>query len=114
MSPNDDNRGDGGIDEIRELRERVHLLTEENHVLFEQITLLRSHYDKYNEEVTGKMQEADYKSQAYDMVHTDLQKLQQDRDELQRANIFLDKKLTETSQLLSVIEEERRQDQAEL
>lgn len=47
---------------MKELRDRVHLLTEENHVLFEQITLLRSHYDKYNEEITVKMQEADYKS----------------------------------------------------
>lgn len=63
-SPEGDNnnRGESGIDEVRELRERVHLLTEENHVLFEQITLLRSHYDKYNEEITGKMQEAEYKS----------------------------------------------------
>lgn len=75
----------------------MHLLTEENHVLFEQITLLRSHYDKYNEEITAKMQEAEYKSQAYDLVYNDMQNLQIDRDELQRANVFLDKKLTETS-----------------
>lgn len=54
--------GDKQEDEMRELRDRVHLLTEENHVLFEQITLLRSHYDKYNEEINVKMQEADYKS----------------------------------------------------
>ena len=26
-------------------RERVHLLTEENHILFEQVTLLRAHHD---------------------------------------------------------------------
>lgn len=47
-----------GIDEVKELRERIHLLTEENQVLFEQITLLRSHYDKYNEECGLKLQEA--------------------------------------------------------
>ena len=57
------------------MRDRVHLLTEENHVLFEQITLLRSHYDKYNEEITAKMQEAEFKSQAYDLVHADVQRL---------------------------------------
>ena len=96
-SPVHEGQGDSGIDEVRELRDRVHLLTEENHVLFEQITLLRSHYDKYNEEITSKMQEAEFKSQAYDLVHTDLLKLQQERDELHRANVFLDKKLTETS-----------------
>ena len=26
-------------------RERIHLLTEENHILFEQVTLLRAHHD---------------------------------------------------------------------
>lgn len=61
---------------MRDLRDRVHLLTEENHVLFEQITLLRSHYDKYNEEINVKMQEAEYKSQAYDILHSDFLKLQ--------------------------------------
>jgi len=25
--------------------ERIHLLTEENHILFEQVTLLRAHHD---------------------------------------------------------------------
>ena len=44
------------------MRNRVHLLTEENHVLFEEITLLRSHYDKYNEEVSLKITDADAKS----------------------------------------------------
>lgn len=53
---------ESGVDEVKELRERVHLLTEENQVLFEQITLLRSHYDKYNEECGQKMQDADYKT----------------------------------------------------
>lgn len=26
-------------------KERIHLLTEENHILFEQVTLLRAHHD---------------------------------------------------------------------
>lgn len=54
---------------MKELRSRVHLLTEENHVLFEQITLLRSHYDKYNEEVAHKITDAEAKSQSYDYLH---------------------------------------------
>lgn len=37
-----------GIDEVRELRQRIHLLTEENHSLFEQVTLLRAHFDGFN------------------------------------------------------------------
>jgi hypothetical protein len=37
-----------GIDEVRELRQRIHLLTEENHSLFEQVTLLRAHFDSFN------------------------------------------------------------------
>lgn len=41
------------VDEVKELRQRVHLLTEENQVLFEQITLLRSYYDKFNEEISA-------------------------------------------------------------
>ena len=55
-------------EEMKELRQRVHLLTEENHVLFEQITLLRTHYDKYNEEVASKITDAETKSQAYDFL----------------------------------------------
>jgi uncharacterized coiled-coil DUF342 family protein len=78
------------VDEVRELRERVHLLTEENHVLFEQITLLRSHYDKYNEEVNTKINEAQYKTQAYDLLHADFLKLSAEKEELHKANVYLD------------------------
>jgi hypothetical protein len=53
---------------MKDLRSRVHLLTEENHVLFEQITLLRSHYDKYNEEVATKITDADTKAASYDYL----------------------------------------------
>ena len=47
------------VDELKEMRDRVHLLTEENQVLFEQVTLLRTHYDKFNEETSFKVGEAD-------------------------------------------------------
>ncbi len=62
------NRDATQVDEMKDLRNRVHLLTEENHVLFEQITLLRSHYDKYNEEVATKITDADTKAASYDYL----------------------------------------------
>ena len=37
-----DNAGDASNGNSRE---RIHLLTEENHILFEQVTLLRAHHD---------------------------------------------------------------------
>lgn len=39
-------------------RERIHLLTEENHILFEQVTLLRAHHDQFSKECGEKIQEA--------------------------------------------------------
>lgn len=62
-------------DDSKELLERIHLLTEENHVLFEQITLLRSHYDKFNEEVANKQQEASYKISAFDALQNEFAQL---------------------------------------
>ena len=99
---------------MKQLRERVHLLTEENQVLFEQITLLRSHYDKFNEDCSNKLSEADQKSQAYDTLHAEYEIILHERDDLYKANSFLEKKLSETSQILGLIEEERKSDQLEL
>eukprot|EP00347_Sterkiella_histriomuscorum_P016795 403351824 len=115
-----DNQGTGNqgmsinVDEVKELRSRVHLLTEENHVLFEQITLLRSHYDKYNEEVSVKITDADAKSQSFDFLQKEFQVVANDRDELLKAQLFLEQKLQETVHLLSVVEEERKNDQSEM
>ena len=39
------NGGIASLDEIMELKNRAHLLTEENQVLFQQISVLRSHFD---------------------------------------------------------------------
>ena len=47
----------GGPDESN-ARERIHLLTEENHILFEQVTLLRAHHDQFSKECAEKIQEA--------------------------------------------------------
>jgi hypothetical protein len=57
-----------------------------------------------------KLQEATSKSQAYDILHTEFEQLLKERDDLFKTKSFLDQKLTETSQILGLIEEERRQD----
>ncbi len=51
------------------MRARIHLLTEENHALFDQVTLLRAHFDTFNRDCAEKMEEANAKSQAFDMLH---------------------------------------------
>ena len=107
-------KGEGGADEAQELRERVHLLTEENHVLFEQVTLLRAHYDKYNEEVAAKVSEAAAKAQAFDLLEREFAALAAERDQLGQAKGLLEAKVRETAQVLVLLEEERKQDQAEM
>lgn len=37
--------GKDGDNGYQNSKERIHLLTEENHILFEQVTLLRAHHD---------------------------------------------------------------------
>lgn len=43
-------KGQGDGDEVRDMRARIHLLTEENHALFDQVTLLRAHFDTFNKD----------------------------------------------------------------
>jgi len=47
-------------------------------------------------------------------LYSDFQKITIERDDLARASEFLETKLTETSRILGIIEEERRQDQLEM
>ncbi len=68
-------------------------MTEENHVLFEQITLLRSYYDKFNEEIAAKSQEAEAKTSAYDYLHKEFERITHERDELMKAKSYLEQKL---------------------
>ena len=95
------------------LRERVHLLTEENHILFEQVTLLRAHHDQFSKECAEKMQEAQTKIGSYDQLRSELELTQRERDELFKANSFLETKLTQTTQMLAQVEENRRTDTLE-
>ena len=45
-------------DQENSLKERIHLLTEENHILFQQVTLLRAHHDQFSKECADKISEA--------------------------------------------------------
>ena len=55
--------------------ERIHLLTEENHILFQQITLLRAHTDHLMLEYGSKTEEAASKITRFDQLqsHCDFQ-----------------------------------------
>jgi hypothetical protein len=44
-----------------ELKNRAHLLTEENQALFQQNSVLRSHYDQFNKEHEARIEEANKK-----------------------------------------------------
>lgn len=49
-------------------QERIHLLTEENHILFEQVTLLRAHTDHLMLEYGSKTEEAATKINRFDQL----------------------------------------------
>lgn len=95
---------------IAEGNQRIHLLTEENHVLFEQITLLRQHYDQYNKEFDSQVQDAKSKSKVFDNLNSQYNLVQKERDELWRAHQVLDSQLQEKSSYLGLIETQRKKD----
>ena len=78
-------------------RERIHLLTEENHILFEQVTLLRAHHDQFSKECAEKMSEAQTKISNFDKLKDENDLNVHERDELLKANAFLESKLTQTT-----------------
>lgn len=73
-------KGQGDGDEVRDMRSRIHLLTEENHALFDQVTLLRAHFDSFNKDCANQMEEASAKAQAFDLLHGQVSKLIEERD----------------------------------
>lgn len=91
-----------------EWKERTHLLSEENHILFEQVTLLRAHHDQFSKECAAKMDQAKEKIDKFDGVQTALNQVTIERDELIRANSFLETRLNQQAQLLGQAEETRR------
>jgi|DEB0MinimDraft_12_1074336.scaffolds.fasta_scaffold28461_2 hypothetical protein len=93
-----------------ELKNRAHLLTEENQVLFQQISVLRAHYDEFNKAHEAKVSEANKKISQFNKLTNDLQSVILQRDNFSKTNHFLDKKLSETSLKLGAAEEGRRHD----
>ena len=71
-------------------KERINLLTEENQVLFEQITLLRSHADHLMLEYSSKTEEATTKIAQYDKLESEFAFTCQERDQLVSANNYLE------------------------
>jgi len=82
--------------------------------LFEQVTLLRVHHDAITKECADKLHEASSKISQFDNVIADLSQTSRERDDLIRANSFLETKLTEVTQMLSSMEEGRRTDSVEV
>ena len=76
------------------------MLTEENHILFEQVTLLRAHHDQFSKECAEKMSEAQAKISSFDQLQAEFDLTVRERDEILKANAFLESKLTQTTQML--------------
>lgn len=102
--------GQASQGEIMELKNRAHLLSEENNSLLQQIGVLRSHYDTFNKDHSQKVEEANKRLQGLDKLNNDLQSLLLQRDNLSRTSQALDQKLKNTTLKLAATEEGRKQD----
>ena len=69
--------------------ERIQLLTEENHILFEQITLLRAHTDHLMIEYGSKTEEAVNKIGRFDQLQLQYDTLSQEMENAIVANTYL-------------------------
>ena len=56
-------------EEKQELDQRCALLTEENQMLLEQVTLLKQHYDTFNRDYSDKVDDAERKISSYDTLN---------------------------------------------
>lgn len=99
---------------IMELKNKAHLLSEENEILFQQINLLRSHYDQFNKEHAEKSEEATKKIGMFSQVQGELQIATQQRDNLKKTSAYLDQRLKETQTRLQTAEDGRKSDQQEI
>lgn len=57
---------------VMELKNKAHMLSEENEILFQQITVLRSHYDQFNKDHAEKSEEANQKIGMFAQVQGEL------------------------------------------
>ena len=101
-------------DEKVELNERWNLLTEENQMLLEQVTLLKSHYDTYNKDYWEKVEDVEKKINSYDALYTQYQQACKDLIDYQKNNQFLETKVREKERTLGIIEEKRKNEVKEL
>ena len=75
-------------DEKQEQEDRLHLLTEENHTLLEQVAMLRGHFDHFNKIYDERVTKADKMIAEYSKVKNGY-------DEMSRNVAFLERKLAE-------------------
>lgn len=94
--------------EKAEMDERCHLLTEENQMLLEQVTLLKQHYDTFNKDYSEKVEDAERKISSYDSLFSQFQRTQKDLIDFQKNNQFLETKVREKERTLGMIEEKRK------
>lgn len=100
--------------EKAEMDERQHLLTEENQMLLEQVTLLKQHYDTFNKDYSDKVDDAEMKISSYDSLSLKFQKTYKDLVDYQKNNQFIENKLREKERTLGMIEEKRKSEVKEL
>lgn len=96
---------------IMELQNKNHLLSEENQILFQQIDVLRAHYDQFNKDHADRTEEANKKISKFERVKDDLQIATQQKDNFARTTAYLDQKLEEAQTRLTTAEEGRKKDQ---
>lgn len=58
------------------------LLSEENQILFEQVSMPKAHFDTFNQDYSSKVHEADEKIAAFDKLHTQHEQLLHDFEEI--------------------------------
>ncbi len=78
------------------------------------MTLLRAHFDCFNKTCGETLDEAKAKSQAFDMLHSQVDRLIEERDRYLADKVEAERRLGEALAALGAIEEERRGDQLEL
>ena len=78
---------------VNEETDRINLLTEENQVLFEQITLLRAHVDYLMSEYGTKTEEATHKIAYFDRLERECETVTQEKDTLVQSNTYLESRI---------------------
>ncbi len=78
------------------------------------MTLLRAHFDSFNRDCTAQLEEANAKSAAFDLLHSQVFQLINERDRLLAQKLETERRLDETLRVAASVEDERRGEQLEL